>query len=91
MGVHYECGSDIPQDLEKAKWYYEKSAHQGFPDAQAALGNRLVVEERYEEGIGWLEKAVEMVNTNDGSLPHELNDLSLGQQPCSCPAGYDVR
>ncbi|KAG1432682.1 hypothetical protein G6F57_022801 [Rhizopus arrhizus] len=60
VGVHYERGLDIPQDLEKAMHYYQKSADQGFPDAQAALGNRLIVEENYKEGIQWLEKAVQM-------------------------------
>ncbi|EIE81150.1 hypothetical protein RO3G_05855 [Rhizopus delemar RA 99-880] len=78
VGVHYECGSDIPQDLEKAKWYYEKSAHQGFPDAQAALGNRLVVEERYEEGIGWLEKAVEMGNSRAHVQLGMMYDKGIG-------------
>jgi TPR repeat protein len=64
VGVHYERGLDIPQDLEKAMYYYQKSAEQGFPDAQAALGNRFIVEENYKEGIQWLEKAVQMVRIN---------------------------
>lgn len=44
-----------------AKDYYRKSADQGFPDAQAALGSRLVSESNYAQGIEWLEKAVQMV------------------------------
>lgn len=61
IGVHYERGFDITQDLEKAKDYYGKSADKGFPDAQAALGSRLIAEASYAQGIEWLEKAVQMV------------------------------
>ncbi|KAI9486573.1 MAG: hypothetical protein EXX96DRAFT_47023 [Benjaminiella poitrasii] len=63
IGVHHERGMDIAQDLEKAKEYYKKSAQQGFPDAQAALGNRLIVEHDYAQGVGWLEKAVQKGNS----------------------------
>lgn len=61
IGVHYERGFDIAQDLEKAKYYYGKSADGGFPDAQAALGSRLIADANYAQGIEWLEKAVQMV------------------------------
>jgi TPR repeat protein len=61
IGVNYVRGFDIPQDLIKAKDYYGKSADGGFPDAQAALGSRLIVEHQYKKGIEWLEKAVQMV------------------------------
>lgn len=60
-GLHYERGIDIPQNLELAKDYYKKSANAGFPDAQAALGSRLIAEGNYTEGIEWLDKAVQMV------------------------------
>ncbi|KAG1088916.1 hypothetical protein G6F42_020131 [Rhizopus arrhizus] len=63
IGVHYERGFDITQDLEKAKDYYGKSADRGFPDAQAALGSRLIAEANYAQGIEWLEKAVQMGNS----------------------------
>ncbi|KAI8639391.1 hypothetical protein BD408DRAFT_272249 [Parasitella parasitica] len=63
IGVHYERGFDIAQDLEKAKDYYGKSADGGFPDAQAALGSRLIAEAKYAQGIEWLEKAVQMGNS----------------------------
>ncbi|KAL0140525.1 hypothetical protein V8B55DRAFT_1508043 [Mucor lusitanicus] len=63
IGVHYERGFDIAQDLEKAKDYYGKSADRGFPDAQAALGSRLIAEANYAQGIEWLEKAVQMGNS----------------------------
>ena len=61
IGVHYERGFDMPQDLKKAKYFYGKSADGGFPDAQAALGSRLIVEQHYDEAIYWLEKAIQMV------------------------------
>ncbi|KAG2235737.1 hypothetical protein INT48_009152 [Thamnidium elegans] len=60
VGVHYERGSDLAQDLEKAKYYYGKSADQGYPDAQAALGSRLIADSNYAKGIEWLEKSVHM-------------------------------
>ncbi|KAI7906989.1 uncharacterized protein BX663DRAFT_494427 [Cokeromyces recurvatus] len=63
IGVHYERGFDIPQDLKKAKEYYKKSAQQGFPDAQAALGDRLIIEHDYVQGIEWLEKAIQKGNS----------------------------
>ncbi|CEP08949.1 hypothetical protein [Parasitella parasitica] len=63
IGVHYERGFDIAQDLMKAKDYYGKSADGGFPDAQAALGSRLIAEAKYAHGIEWLEKAVQMGNS----------------------------
>jgi TPR repeat protein len=44
-----------------AKDYYRKSADGGFPDAQAALGSRLIAEANYTKGIEWLEKAVQKV------------------------------
>jgi Flp pilus assembly protein TadD len=61
IGVHYERGFDIAQDFEKAKYYYGKSADQGFADAQAALGIKLIAEAQYAQGIEWLHKAVEKV------------------------------
>lgn len=67
IGVHYERGFDIAQDLEMAKDYYRKSADGGFPDAQAALGSRLIADLNYAKGIEWLEKAVHMVK-NDTTI-----------------------
>ncbi|KAI8997709.1 hypothetical protein BDB01DRAFT_713438 [Pilobolus umbonatus] len=80
VGVHYQRGLDISQDLEKAKYYYRKSAKQGVPDAQAALGGRLVVEGNYSEGIEWLEKAVQKGNTRARVLLGLLYDKGEGVQ-----------
>ncbi|KAI9260151.1 hypothetical protein BY458DRAFT_516707 [Sporodiniella umbellata] len=63
MGVHNECGLEIPQDLKKAKEYYQKSAQQGFADAQAALGNQYVMSDDYEQGLQWLDKAAKQGNS----------------------------
>ncbi|CAO3645736.1 unnamed protein product [Mucor fragilis] len=87
IGVHYERGFDIAQDLEKAKDYYGKSADRGFPDAQAALGSRLIAEASYAQGIEWLEKAVQMGNSrahvqlgilyDKGEGVQQNNDMAL--------------
>ncbi|KAI8377338.1 hypothetical protein BD560DRAFT_390814 [Blakeslea trispora] len=87
VGVHYERGIDVSQDLEKAKHYYGKSAEGGFPDAQAALGSRLVSEENYTEGIEWLERAVQVGNSrahvqlgilyDKGEGVEQNNDMAL--------------
>ncbi|CAO3675937.1 unnamed protein product [Rhizopus stolonifer] len=78
VGVHYECGLEIPQDLGRAKEYYEKSAQQGFADAQAALGNRWVVEEDYEQGLHWLEKSVQKGNSRAHVQLAMMYDKGMG-------------
>ncbi|KAI8991281.1 hypothetical protein BDF20DRAFT_831338 [Mycotypha africana] len=68
IGAHYERGIDIAQDLELATYYYRKSAESGFPEAQAALGNRLISDNISTSpdficGIEWLEKATQSGNS----------------------------
>ncbi|KAI8375077.1 hypothetical protein EDC96DRAFT_497811 [Choanephora cucurbitarum] len=83
VGVHYERGIDVTQDLEKARHYYGKSAEGGFPDAQAALGSRLVAEQNYTEGIEWLEKAIQMGNSRAHVQLGILYDKGEGVEQCN--------
>ncbi|CAO3591813.1 unnamed protein product [Absidia cylindrospora] len=63
VGLHYEKGTIVKQDLDKAKEYYQSSADQGFVDAQAALGICLVEQDQTQQGIVWLKRAITMNNT----------------------------
>ncbi|KAI8891444.1 HCP-like protein [Backusella circina FSU 941] len=78
VGVHYERGIDVPQNLEKGKEYYCKSARQNFADAQAALGIRLIAEEQYIQGVEWLEKAVVKGNSRAHVLLGILHEKGEG-------------
>ncbi|KAI8330699.1 hypothetical protein BC941DRAFT_439954 [Chlamydoabsidia padenii] len=63
VGLHYEKGTLVDQDIEKAKDYYLSSANQGFVESQAALGIYLVDQNQIEQGIHWLERAILSENT----------------------------
>lgn len=52
----------MKKDIQIAKQFYLSSAKQNFFDAQAAVGNILITEQQYEEGLKWLTEAAKMVN-----------------------------
>lgn len=61
IGFHYEQGIKVNKDIQMAKHFYLSSAQQNYLDAQAAIGNILIAEHQYEEGLTWLTKAANMV------------------------------
>ncbi|RUS29211.1 hypothetical protein BC938DRAFT_480922 [Jimgerdemannia flammicorona] len=60
-------------DHTKAKKFFLSSAEQGFPDAQAALGCRLVEEGNYDEGVIWLQRAIQKLP----SSPCHLSNFNV--------------
>ncbi|KAI9302540.1 hypothetical protein BJ944DRAFT_151826, partial [Cunninghamella echinulata] len=63
IGFHYEQGIKVNKDIQIAKHFYLSSAQQNYLDAQAAIGNILIAEHQYEEGLTWLTKAANMNNS----------------------------
>jgi len=63
LAVAYEFGKDVPQDYEKAAYWYTKSAEQGLAVAQSHLGvlyaNGIGVARDYERAAYWYEQAAE--------------------------------
>lgn len=58
LGVAYEQGiHGIEQNTSQSKYWYEKSAKQGFEPAQIALADVLYFDEKnYKEALYWYEK-----------------------------------
>ena len=63
LGVANEFGRGVPQDDEKAAFWYRKSAEQGLAAAQSHLAvmyaNGKGVERDYDQAAYWFEKAAE--------------------------------
>ena len=63
LGVAYELGKGVPQDQEKAFYWYSKSAEQGDPPAQYNLGlmyqEGKTVPQDYKKAVYWYTKAAE--------------------------------
>ncbi|CAO3608797.1 unnamed protein product [Cunninghamella blakesleeana] len=63
IGFHYEQGIKVKKDIQIAKQFYLSSAKQNFYDAQAAVGNILIAEQNYDEGLQWLTESAKMNNS----------------------------
>ena len=64
LGFSYQEGRDgLPQDYEKAAYWYRKAAEQGFAFAQSVLGLKYHigegVEQNDEMAVEWYRKAAE--------------------------------
>ena len=68
LGSLYYNGDVVERNLEKAKYWFEKSAEQGDSDAQVSLGSMYLygegVEQDLEKARYWIEKSVEQGNLN---------------------------
>jgi hypothetical protein len=66
FGHNYGKGKGVPQDLEKANYWYEKAAEQGNANAQCNLGYNYEVgrgvPKDLEKAYYWYEKAAEQGN-----------------------------
>lgn len=63
LGVMYDEGAGVEQDLAAAAGWYRKAAEQGFVDAQTNLGvmyfHGLGVERDHSEAARWFQKAAD--------------------------------
>lgn len=63
LGICYNKGQGVPQDYEKAVYWYTKAAEQGYAVAQNDLGVRYAkgqgVPQDYEKTVFWYTKAAE--------------------------------
>ena len=59
MGWYYLGGVGVPQDYEKAKKWYRKSARHGEPMAMFSLGRIYYIERDYPESFRWFSIAAE--------------------------------
>jgi TPR repeat protein len=67
MGVMYDEGAGVQQDLATAAEWYKKAAEQGFVDAQANLGMMYYhgqgVPCDHKTAVGWLQMAADQGDT----------------------------
>ncbi|MEZ1317718.1 dynamin family protein [Pseudomonas fluorescens] len=84
LGVLYEKGLGVSQDLEKAIAVYRKAAEGGNADAQFELGQRYLngqgLRKNSAHAISWLEKAAVQKHAKAASL---LNQQRLSRPPQS--------
>lgn len=61
LGVMYDDGHGVPQDYNKARWWYGKAADKGDAEAQCNLGTMYIkghgVAQDYNKGSMWYEMA----------------------------------
>lgn len=65
MGEEYESGQMGVQDLTQAKFWFEKSANQGYADAQVKMGEYHFIQgdtQDYAQAFQWFEKAANQGN-----------------------------
>lgn len=70
MGFYYEYGILVKQSTQTSKTWYERSANQGFAEAQTAMANLLINDmddkklmdpSTKDRALSWLSKAIEQV------------------------------
>ncbi|WP_239565584.1 tetratricopeptide repeat protein [Brevibacillus fulvus] len=60
LGVSYEQGIDVENDINQAKYWYTKSANQGYAPAQIALADIYYFnEKKYQDALYWYSKQTE--------------------------------
>lgn len=82
LGVLYDEGAGVEQDLVAAADWYRKAAEQGFIDAQTNLGTMYYfgqgVARDYHEAAKWLRLAADQGDTEAaeylGKIPAEARD-----------------
>jgi len=57
VGWLYQIGRGVKQDIDKARFWYGKTANANSPDGQFYIGSLYRLEGKYEEAITWLIKA----------------------------------
>jgi TPR repeat protein len=76
LGVMFDQGASVDQDLAKAASWYRKAAEQGFRDAQTNLGMMYChgegVPSDHSEASKWLQLAVDNGDTEAAALLRQL-------------------
>ena len=62
IGVCYDNGIGVKQDLERAMSWYKKAAEQGVPEAQCDYGIACTAKNNMYEAFIWVTKAAEQEN-----------------------------
>ena len=83
LGVMYDEGTSVEQDLGKAAEWYRKAAEQGFVDAQANLGLMYFhgqgVSQDYQAAAHWLNLAVANGDTEAADILKQIQDAAAPQ------------
>ena len=80
LGVMYDQGFCVEQDLGKAADWYRKAAEQGFVDAQANLGLMYFhgqgLNKDYQAAAHWLNLAVANGDTESADILKQIQDAA---------------
>jgi TPR repeat protein len=83
LGVMYDEGTSVDQDLVKAAEWYRKAAEQGFVDAQANLGLMYFhghgVSQDYQAAAHWLNLAVANGDTEAAAILKKIQKADTPQ------------
>jgi len=74
LGDKYYYGNGVPEDKEKAMYWYKKAADQGHAKSQYYLGDYLSIHKKeFKEAIYWYTKSAEQdPGVYDGSAMYNL-------------------
>ena len=76
LGVMFDQGASVEQDLAKAASWYRKAAEQGFMDAQTNLGMMYYrgegVAADHDEASRWLQRAADKGDAEAAALLEQL-------------------
>ena len=83
LGVMYDQGFGVEQDLGKAADWYRKAAEQGFVDAQANLGLMYFhgqgLNKDHQAAAHWLNLAVANGDTESADILKQIQDAAHPQ------------
>lgn len=92
LGFYYEHGVLVKQSISTAKLWYERSANQGFSDAQLAMANLLLFDLTQlqddtnlstkhkllkDEALDWLYKAIEQVRKKNAQYTLPMSHIFI--------------
>lgn len=80
LGVMFDQGASVEQDLAQAASWYRKAAEQGFLDAQTNLGMMYYrgegVPTDHQEASRWLQRAANMGDEEAANLLEQIDGYS---------------
>lgn len=78
LGVMYENGEGVPQDLKEAAQWYQMAAEQGNAKAQIIIGFRYANDKNFKEAVIWYRQAAEFGNASVQYVLGVKHDNGLG-------------